>query len=82
MRAWHFVIGLNPFKGRTIHVEMLTPFAIPRDRGSSHPGLNHRYKRLPLHLSWMREHSLLFVASGPYRVTVAPSGLCSQKVDD
>lgn len=34
MRAWHFVIGLNPFKGRTIHVEMLTPFAIPRDRGS------------------------------------------------
>lgn len=42
MRAWHFVIGLNPFKGRTIHVEMLTPFAIPRDRGSSHPGLNHR----------------------------------------
>lgn len=48
MRAWHFVIGLNPFKGRTIHVEMLTPFAIPRDRGSSHPGLNHRYKRLPL----------------------------------
>lgn len=41
MRAWHFVIGLNPFKGRTIHVEMLTPFAIPRDRGSSHPGLSH-----------------------------------------